>query len=319
MGTPTTNKGLILPTVGGESGSWGQDLNNGTITVLDLMLGGVDSFSLSSTTYTLSSSEIQNLTIKMSGTLLANVTVYSANIGFCIVENNTSGNFTVTWQSNFGSGGVGSGIVIPQGNRVLIASDMAAGARTVNPLGGVIPSGVINPFAGPSANVPSGWVLCYGQAISRTLYPGLFAAISTTYGSGDGSTTFNVPDLRGRTLFGLDNMGGTAAGRLTGSNTGNISSPTTLGSTGGEENHTLLTAELASHNHGITDPGHTHPAPVTNNGAGYNSNGDTFQTIGQTVTATGSSTTGIAINDTGGGGSHNTTPPAMVINWIIKT
>lgn len=74
------------------------------------------------------------------------------------------------------------------------------------------PVGMISPYAGSTA--PTDWQLCYGQAISRTTYSSLFAIISTTYGAGDGSTTFNVPDLRGRTIAGIDNMGGTDAGRL---------------------------------------------------------------------------------------------------------
>jgi len=84
-----------------------------------------------------------------------------------------------------------------------------------------IPSGMIAPYAGPSDGshtAPTGWFLCYGQAVSRTTYAALFTAIGTTYGTGDGSTTFNLPDLRGRTIAGVDDMGGSAASRLTGDN-----------------------------------------------------------------------------------------------------
>ncbi len=79
-----------------------------------------------------------------------------------------------------------------------------------------IPSGMLAPFAGTSA--PTGWFLCYGQAVSRTTYAALFTAIGTTYGTGDGTSTFNLPDLRGRTIAGVDDMGGSAASRLTGDN-----------------------------------------------------------------------------------------------------
>jgi len=79
-----------------------------------------------------------------------------------------------------------------------------------------IPSGMLAPFAGSTA--PTGWFLCYGQAVSRTDNADLFTAIGTTYGTGDGSTTFNLPDLRGRTIAGVDDMGGSAASRLTGDN-----------------------------------------------------------------------------------------------------
>lgn len=75
-----------------------------------------------------------------------------------------------------------------------------------------VPTGVIAPFAGTSA--PTGWALCAGQAVSRTTFAALFAVINTTWGAGDGSTTFNLPDFRGRVPAGLDNMGGISAGRL---------------------------------------------------------------------------------------------------------
>jgi len=96
-------------------------------------------------------------------------------------------------------------------------------------LDNVAPPGVVLPYAGASA--PTGWLLCYGQAVSRTTYADLFTAISTTYGAGDGSTTFNVPDLRGRVPAGKDNMGGTAANRLTAGGSGVTG--TTLGAAGG--------------------------------------------------------------------------------------
>lgn len=98
-----------------------------------------------------------------------------------------------------------------------------------NAAGSSMPAGSVTAFAGSSA--PSGWLLCAGQAVSRTTYAALFTVIGTTYGSGDGSTTFNLPDLRGRVVAGLDNMGGSDAGRLSWANT--------LGTTGGKEVATL--------------------------------------------------------------------------------
>ena len=76
-----------------------------------------------------------------------------------------------------------------------------------------IPAGVVLPYAGSSA--PAGWLLCHGQNVSRTVYAALFAAIGTTYGIGDGTTTFGLPDVRGRVIAGEDDMGGTNAQRLT--------------------------------------------------------------------------------------------------------
>jgi hypothetical protein len=81
----------------------------------------------------------------------------------------------------------------------------------------------------------AGTILAYGQAVSRTDYAGLFAAYGTTFGAGDGSTTFNLPDLRGRVAAGKDNMGGGIASRLS---TGGGLDGTVLGGTGGLEKQT---------------------------------------------------------------------------------
>ncbi len=88
----------------------------------------------------------------------------------------------------------------------------------------------------------SAFALAYGQAISRATYSGLFALFGTAYGSGDGATTFNIPDLRGRVIAGKDDMGGSAASRLTSSFFG--TSAAALGAVGGGESKTLLTANL---------------------------------------------------------------------------
>jgi microcystin-dependent protein len=102
-----------------------------------------------------------------------------------------------------------------------------------------VPLGGMLPFIG-SAAPNSSFVFPFGQAISRTTYATLFTLVSTAYGAGDGSTTFGLPDFRGRVLAGKDDMGGSTAGRLTGS--GIVG--TTLGATGGAPTQTLLTANL---------------------------------------------------------------------------
>lgn len=112
------------------------------------------------------------------------------------------------------------------------------------------PTGMVVSFAGSTA--PTGWLLCYGQNVSRTTYADLFAVISTTYGSGDGSTTFTLPDLRGRVVAGQDDMGGSSANRLTGLS-GGIDGDV-LGGTGGDESHALTEAQLASHDHSVDPP-----------------------------------------------------------------
>ena len=126
----STNKGYTQPVYNTEVGTWGDDINNNFSGIVDKNLGGFASISLSNSNYTLSTAESQNLLLKLSGTLLANVIVYTKCVGFFIVENNTSGAYTVTVQSNFGAGGVGSGIIVPQGIRTFITADTTAGART---------------------------------------------------------------------------------------------------------------------------------------------------------------------------------------------
>lgn len=87
------------------------------------------------------------------------------------------------------------------------------GYQLSNPTIDTLPVG-LGPVPWPTDTAPSKWLLCYGQAVSRTTYAALFTVLSTTFGVGDGSTTFNMPDLRGRGLAGTDDMGGTAANRL---------------------------------------------------------------------------------------------------------
>lgn len=111
----------------------------------------------------------------------------------------------------------------------------------VNPYS--IPIGASVDFWGSTAP-NSSFVLAYGQAVSRTTYSTLFSLFSTTYGSGDGSTTFNIPDCRGRVIAGKDDMGGSAASRIT---TATIAAGgATLGAAGGAETLTLTAAQIPS-------------------------------------------------------------------------
>lgn len=142
--------------------------------------------------------------------------------------------------------------------------DLAANKKfTVasNPV--MCPVGMLAPFAGASA--PDGWLLCAGQAVSRSTYAALFAVVSTTYGSGDGSTTFNLPDLRGRTAVGKDDMGGSAANRVTSGGSG--INGLSLGGIGGSETHTLTSAQsgVPAHQHANTA---TFTGTASNTGAG---------------------------------------------------
>jgi microcystin-dependent protein len=163
-------------------------------------------------------------------------------------------------------------------------------------IGSLLPAGVVSAYGGTDA--PTGWLLCYGQAVDRTTYANLFTAIGTTYGVGDGETTFNLPDLRGRVVAGQDDMGGSSANRLTGV-TGSVNGDT-LGGTGGEEAHTLTGDEL--------------PADVPRGGATIAS--ENWSPSGPSAYVPVSSTDAWS---GGAGGAHNNVQPTIVLNYIIKT
>ncbi len=157
----------------------------------------------------------------------------------------------------------------------------------------IVPTGSVVPFAG-STTPTSNWLICNGAAVSRTTYAALFTAIGTTYGAGDGSTTFNVPDLRGRYPLGKDNMGGTSANRVT------AAVADQLGGSSGAENHTLTIAEMPAHTHSYQQPTYS----LNFSGGGSNGSG------GSSSVATGSA---------GSGSAHNNMPPYITLNYIIKT
>lgn len=149
-------------------------------------------------------------------------------------------------------------------------------------------------FFGPESELSGGWLVCDGRAVSRATYADLFAVIGIIFGSGDGATTFNLPDARGAFLLGLDNMGGSSRNQVTDPNA------SVLGGEGGEETHTLLESEM---------PPHSHIVP------GYQTGSGTARTKADSLGST------LYLNQptssTGGGNAHNNMPPWLGINIAI--
>lgn len=173
-----------------------------------------------------------------------------------------------------------------------------------------IPVGAWFDFGGTA--LPAGFLWAYGQNASRSAQAPLFAAYGTTYGAGDGTTTFGLPDLRGRVVAGKDDMGGSSANRLTGLSGG--LNGDTLGASGGAETHTLTSAQQAAMDFSTV---------IYNGGAAYNP-GSRLTSAGAVTFATndgvGYSTLVLPTSVTGsggGGGAHNNVQPTFVSNKII--
>jgi microcystin-dependent protein len=202
--------------------------------------------------------------------------------------------------------------------------------------------GAIKPWTKTAA--PDGYLLCNGAAVSRSTYADLFAVISTTYGSGDGSTTFNVPQLQGKMPQGYDgntyNLAGTGgANTITVAVTNNQAATNATNQavtvTGSISNTSLTTAQLASHNHTITGtklgnfgfvPSGKYIHDLSNDSnqtqvqdaSAANSGSGTAHNHSHTLsgTLTGNITTSLTGSVTAAG--TNSFSPFVVVNYIIK-
>lgn len=143
--------------------------------------------------------------------------------------------------------------------------------------GGSLPVGSITLWS--TATPPLQWLECDGSAVGRTTYPALFRVIGTTYGAGDGSTTFNLPNTQGATIRGYK--------------------PTTypLAATGGNDQPLLTASQIPAHAHTITDAGHRHQVQVATSTDTSSGAGGTFFAKDLAVVSTTSEVTGIVIDD----------------------
>lgn len=321
--TATTRNRLNKQGTGDNTGTWGNVLNTQGIDLIDEALDGFTSIAisgnvtLSSTNY--ATDQSRKRVLRLTGSPGASYTVTIPSVEkFYVVLNSTNASQTIK--------AAGIGVSIPPAVMTTVVcdgTDCFAPAQTVTAA-----IGTVCDFAGSTA--PSGWLLCYGQAVSRSTYAALFGAIGTTYGTGDGSTTFNVPDLRGRVSAGVEAMGGSAAGRIGNAVTGSMAS-VALGGVGGEAYHTLNQTELPS----VTPTGTvtataTASAPTAtvtgNNGGAVNgalggfaqTNGGNNQAIAAPVSApTVTVSATLSMNSFGANGQHNNIQPTMMLNKII--
>lgn len=285
----TAKTNLATPSF--NSSTWNTPLNS-NFTILNDALGSTESVSISAADVTLTATQAQKMRIALSGTLTGNRTLFfpSATSGFWIVTNGTTGSYSITVKNAAGSVGAAvsqgySAFIYSDGTNVYLADDSA----TV----GIVPAGTLIEFGGTSA--PSGYLACDGTEYSRTTYARLFAAIGTTWGAGNGSTTFNVPDLRGYFLRGA----------------GTNSDGTVGPAVGEKQADTYL-----NHTHGVTENPHTHTVAVTSGNSPSSVFGTGAQYSGGSTT-TSSVKTNLTVNASTTGGTE-TRPKNFGVLHCIK-
>jgi len=319
--TTSPNKALQEPAY--NSSRWDTPLNANFVNT-DSAFGGVQAFNLASASGTISVSgsvyvgpypantpSYIPLIFSLTGALTAAVKLQipSGVGGRWLCNNMTTGAFAVT----IASAGGGATITATQGQ----ISDFYSDGTNIYAIGtNTVPTGTLLPFSGASA--PTGYLLSYGQSLSTTTYSQLFGVIGYTFG-GSGSN-FNTPKMNGRTIAAPDNMGGTAAGVLTGLVRGTMT---------GQQSVALTVAQMPYHNHfdvghahAVSDPGHVHGGiPTLGAPFGGGGVGVTGAYGNSAAAATGIAiATGYAnISATGGNGAHTNVQPTIGINYVIKT
>ena len=234
------------------------------------------------------------------------------------IEVDSSGGYLKVPSNGIGSNELSSDASVDT-NRAVDTNHIKDGAVTADKLDTaavsvLMPTASLMPYAGSAA--PTGYLLCDGAAINRITFSDLFGVIGTTYGVGDGSTTFNIPDLRGRVIAGLDINTGGLAGRLTTGSAANIDGQT-LGAnngnpgdtgrgTNGAQEHLLLSSESGL-------PDHTHTSGQNSNAA--DPSGSNNRQINGNVNAT----SGVVGGAQDASSAHNNVQPTIILNYIIKT
>lgn len=329
----TVNVGLNVPNTGDLVGTWGSAAVNPDFVAIDGLFAGVTTIGLSGSNVTLTApaaftavpaagpTQSQNAVLRFTGALLANLTVTLPLPGRYVVENLTTGNFTVQFFGNAG----GQRISTAQGSRVLIYND-GVNCYFVNDSGSS--PGKMELWAGVTA-MPS-WVgfcttspylLCDGSIYNIATYPYLGARLGSSFG-GNGVTTFGVPDMRGRVPLAYDGTGARITVAACGLN-GQV-----LGAALDQQVVTLTAAQIPAHTHPsfLNDLGHIHPwgpSGFQANTAGTGASGTTPQ-YGSTSNATGSNNSApMSITNAanaGGGGAHSNVQPSQVVGlWVIHT
>jgi microcystin-dependent protein len=376
MTTYSTSLRAELPTDGSQAGVWGTTTNSNLNYIFDSAVAGINTVAITSTSQALTytngptSSSALNQSVyailKFTGASAA-TSIYAPPVAKTYIVNNAT-SYTVTIFNSTVIGNTspaGTSVAIPSGETMTIWSDgtdftqQNTALRDVDLLGSpTAPTATAGnnstqiattafvqvngtPTGGlmmwPTASAPANWLICNGSAVSRATYATLFAVVGTTFGVGDGSTTFNLPNYTDRMPIGAG-------------------SSYSVNSQGGSATTTLTTTELPSHSHsasssssssssfsgsagttGSTNIDHTHnynlgsitasgvyaqvtavnAGPVSTGGMNSNQNHThTFTPAGSVSTSTSTST---SIGSTGSGAAFTNLPPYLGIYFIIKT
>lgn len=324
------NLRLELIGAGEQAGTWGTTTNTNLGTLLDQAIAGYISVAVASSAqaFTVSNGgpdEARNATIKLTTSTSAAFAVYAPPVAKqYIIYNSTSYNATIYNSTVLGNTtAAGSGVVIAPTNSTLVWSD----GTNFFSSGSVEPTGTVKMWAGAVASPPTGYLACTGAAVSRTTYASLYAVIGTTFGSGDGSTTFNLPNLQDRFPIGAGNTYSVA-------NTGGATTTTSIPAH--THSASFSGSALGNHSHGVSDPGHRHAMPKNqvrisiNNvyvGTTYNSERLTVDNlpteyattgIGIDSASAGTPSGSVSVSSTGDA-SVSILNPYIGIGFIIKT